>query len=165
MGKAARRFGQFDPHKPGTTYGVLDELVGYAIRRAQLVITEKFDARFGPMGITTQRFSALVLISENPGLKQTDLADLMGIARSGALAIVAALDRQGLIERGTNASDRRAQALTLSHAGAALVPDLVREVRAHDAQVTADLSDAERRDLMHLAQRIGARVQRTSVHD
>ncbi len=154
MGKRKARK-HFDPHRPVTAYGVLDELVGYAIRRAQLVITEAFDARFGALGITTQRFSALVLIAENPGLKQTELAEMMGIARSGALAIVAALEQQGWVMRGANAADQRAQALTLAPAGEEFVPRLIRQIRAFDAELTQSLSPSERDALLRLSRRIG----------
>lgn len=33
----------FVPHIPGIDYDILDELVGYALRRAQIVIYEDFD--------------------------------------------------------------------------------------------------------------------------
>jgi DNA-binding MarR family transcriptional regulator len=146
----------FDPHRSGTRYGVLDELVGYAIRRAQLVVTEAFDARFGALGITTQRSSALILIRENPGLKQTELASLMGIARSGALAIVVELERQGLVTRDASATDQRAQALFLSAHGAGFVTELTEKIREFDAEITVNLTEDERSLLLRLSRRIGA---------
>ena len=65
--------GRFEPRRPGVDYGVLDELTGYALRRAQIRMTEAFDARLGPEGITTQRFSALVLIATALILARTRL--------------------------------------------------------------------------------------------
>jgi DNA-binding MarR family transcriptional regulator len=160
MGKIRPKAQRFDPHRSGTKYGVLDELVGYAIRRAQLVLTEEFDARFRAFGMTTQRMSALVLIAENRNLKQTELADLMGIARSGVLAIVAELERQGLVTRGTNATDQRAHALCLTDRGRAFLPGLILQVRSFDNETTADLSAAERDVLMALSRRIGGAIRK-----
>ncbi|MCI3133324.1 hypothetical protein [Phenylobacterium aquaticum] len=37
----------FQPHRPGVDYGVLDELLGYEVRRAQIRVTEAFDAGWG----------------------------------------------------------------------------------------------------------------------
>jgi DNA-binding MarR family transcriptional regulator len=156
VGKTRITARSFDPHRSGTRYGVLDELAGYAIRRAQLIVTEAFDARFGALGMTTQRCSALVLIRENPGLKQTELASAMGIARSGALAIVVELERQGLVTRDACSTDQRAQALRLSAHGETFVAELIEKVRVFDAEVTADLTSDERNLLLRLSRRIGA---------
>lgn len=145
---------RFDPHRPGVRYGVLDELVGYGLRRAQIRMTEAFDARLGGLGMTTQRFSALVLIGSNPGLKQTELAAIMGIARSGALAIVQALAVQGLIERRPAPGDARAQAMFLSPAGEIRLPQIVEIVREHDRDLVRGFSTAETRALKALLERI-----------
>ena len=145
---------RFDPHRPDVDYGVLDELVGYGLRRAQIRMTEAFDARLGGLGVTTQRFSALVLINANPGLKQTRLASLMGIARSGVLAIVDALAAQGLIERRPAPGDRRAQALHLTDQGRARLPQIMRLVREHDRELTQGFSPEEIAVLRALLERI-----------
>ncbi len=145
---------RFDPHRPDVDYGVLDELVGYGLRRAQIRMTEAFDARLGGQGVTTQRFSALVLIASNPGLKQTELASIMGIARSGALAIVEALSVQGLIERRPAPGDARAQALFLSLAGEVRLPQIVEIVREHDRELVRGFSAAETLALKALLERL-----------
>ncbi len=145
---------QFDPHRPGIEYGVLDELVGYGLRRAQIRMTEAFDAQLGGLGVTTQRFSALVLIASNPGLKQTELAGVMGIARSGVLAIVEALSLQGLIERRPAPGDARAQALFLSPLGEEKLPKIVQLVREHDRELVRGFSAAEIETLKSLLERI-----------
>ena len=145
---------QFDPHRPGIESGVLDELVGSGLRRAQIRMTEAFDAQLGGLGVTTQRFSALVLIASNPGLKQTELASVMGIARSGVLAIVEALSLQGLIERRPVPGDARAQALFLSPLGEERLPQIVELVREHDRELVRGFSAAEIETLKSLLERI-----------
>src|SRR5690606_37333978 len=86
---------RFDPHVAGVEYGALDELVGYAIRRAQILIYEDFLAALEPWDITPQRFSALTLIAANADLKLTDLARILGIARSGAVQLANQLQDLG----------------------------------------------------------------------
>lgn len=151
---SGKRGERFDPHRPGVDYGLLDELAGYALRRAQIRMTEAFDARLGGMGMTTQRFSALVLIASNPGLKQTELAAIMGIARSGALAIVEALSGQALIERRPVPNDARAQALFLTAHGETMLPQIIAQVREHDRELTQGFSPAEIETLKALLERI-----------
>lgn len=154
MSKAPQSRRRFQAHQPGVDYGVLDDLAGYAVRRAQIRITEAFDAALSGQGISTQRFSALVLIAANPGLKQTELAQIMGIARSGALAIVEALEGLGLVARTPAPGDARAHALSLTETGAARLPQIVAAVKAHDRAVLGDLSTEEAATLMRLLARL-----------
>ncbi len=133
---------------------MLDELTGYAIRRAQLIVTEAFDTSLYGNNMTTQRFSALVLIKENPGLKQTDLARIMGIARSGALAIINALIEEGLVDQSVSNNDRRASALHLSRLGKNRVSKIIDKVKVHDKDITGALSAKETDELHRLLAKI-----------
>ena len=67
----------------GVEFGELELLRGYAVPRAQIPVTRTFDRALVGFGLTTQRFSALVLIARNPGRAQAELAAIMGIARTG----------------------------------------------------------------------------------
>lgn len=145
----------FVPHVPGVEYGVLDELVGYAIRRAQILIYEDFLAALAPWDITPQRFSALTIIAANPGLKSTELARILGIARSGAVQIVDQLEVLGYVTRAQAPDDRRAHCLTLTSAGRRAYAQIAEAVRAHDARISARLNADERRSLIELLGRLG----------
>lgn len=145
----------FDPHVAGVEYGALDSLVGYAIRRAQILIYEDFLAALEPWDITPQRFSALTLIASNAELKLTDLARILGIARSGAVQLVDQLQAMGYVTRRDAVADKRAYALTLTPAGRRAHASITRAVQAHDQRISAQLSDAERTQLIALLGRVG----------
>ena len=153
--RPAARGEHFDPHVAGVEYGALDSLVGYAIRRAQILIYEDFLAALEPWDITPQRFSALTLIASNAELKLTDLARILGIARSGAVQLVDQLQAMGYVTRRDAATDRRAYALTLTSAGRRAHISITRAVKAHDQRISAQLSDAEREQLIALLGRLG----------
>lgn len=153
--RPAARGEHFDPHVPGVDYGVLDELVGYAIRRAQILIYEDFLAALAPWDITPQRYSALTLIAANPDLKLTELARILGIARSGAVQLADQLQDLGYVRRHEAAKDRRAYALRLTESGRRAYADITRAVREHDARVSAGLDDGERALLVSLLGRLG----------
>jgi len=131
-------------------YGSLDTLVGYSVRRAQLAIVEAFDREFAAEGITTQRFSALVLIVRNPGLTQVQLAQVMGISAPQATVVVDALVKLGFAERRVLDHDRRARAVYPTRLGERRLPEFETQVLAHDRRVSAALTEAERRDLLRL---------------
>jgi len=142
--------GRFDPHVPGIRYGVLDELVGYSVRRAQIAIYEDFVRALAAWSFTPQRFSALTIISLNPRLKLTHLADTLGIARSGAVTLVDALAEMGYVERHPSPGDRRAYSLALTERGERDLAEITAAVREHDARVAQRLRAGEARQLMAL---------------
>ena len=54
-------------------------IVGYRLRRAQISVFQRFIALFGQLELRPAEYTMLVLISDNPGHKQTDIADALGI--------------------------------------------------------------------------------------
>ena len=140
----------FEPHVPGIDYGVLDSLLGYGVRRAQLMIYEDFVATLAPWNITPQRFSALTVVSRNAQLKLTHLARILGIARSGAVLLVDALAAMGYVERVPSPDDRRAYGLVLTPKGAEDLKAITDAVCEHDRRMGARLSPDEFRELTRL---------------
>jgi DNA-binding MarR family transcriptional regulator len=144
----------FEPHVPGVDYGVLDDLVGYGVRRAQIAIHEDFVASLAPWSFTPQRFSALTVISLNPRLKLTELADVLGIARSGAVILVDALAEMGYVERHPSPDDKRAYGLLMTPKGNEDLARITAAVRAHDARIARRLKGDEAQALMDMLNRI-----------
>ena len=145
----------FEPHVPHVDYGVLDSLVGYAIRRAQIRIYEDFVASLAEWNITPPRFSALQIIARNPQLKLTDLARILGIARSGAVLLVDALEAMELVERLPVPTDRRAYSLVLTDNGRRTLQAATDAVCAHDARIAAGLTGDEQVLLRGLLEKLG----------
>lgn len=148
--------GHFNPHLEDVEYGALDGLVGYAVRRAQLHIYEDFVRSLQAWNITPPRFSALTVIAHNPDLKLTELANILGVARSGAVLLVDTLEDMGMVERQPSPKDRRAFRLVLTAKGATTLEEITQAVTAHDARVTAHLSVEERQTLLTLLNKLAA---------
>src|SRR5690606_17208831 len=87
---------------PGVDYGPLTDLLGYCLRRAQIRIYQDFLDAMDPWSITPPRFSAMTLIRHNTGMKLTELARAMGIARSGAVEVVDSLEKLGYVRRASS---------------------------------------------------------------
>jgi DNA-binding MarR family transcriptional regulator len=139
---------------PGIQYGVLDTLLGYAVRRAQIRMYETFIAALEPWRITPPRFSALVIVSLNPGLKLTQLARIMGIARSGAVILVDALEEMGYMARMPVPEDRRAFSLVLTDKGEADLQAITQAVVKQDQEATRMLASADQATLREMLLRI-----------
>jgi DNA-binding MarR family transcriptional regulator len=140
----------FNPHVPGIDYDVLDGLIGYSIRRSQLIVYEDFIRMLAPWDITPPRFTALTIISKNPGIKPIDLAKVVGIARSGGVLLINSLEQRGLVERRPSKTDKRAVGIFLTRAGATTLREVTAVVLEQDARVSAHLSQKEQQTLLKL---------------
>ena len=113
------------PHAPETEkpidLGVLPELIGYHLRKAQLAVFQDFARAVGAGELTPGQFGALVVIDRNPGLSQTRLGQTLGIDRSTLVAVIDRLEARGLVERANAPKDRRSYALHVSNAGKVLL--------------------------------------------
>jgi DNA-binding MarR family transcriptional regulator len=139
----------FNARIEGIDYDLLEQLTGYAVRRAQLSIYEDFSAALGVQGLTPQRFSSLIIIGHNPGISQTRLAEVMGIARSGVVSIIDSFEQAGLLER-QDSGDRRSYKLQLTTEGQRQLKKYKNAVKEHDDRVTSELTEAQREQLLHL---------------
>ena len=140
----------------GIDYLDLERHFGYALRRAQVAAFEAFARASAGAGITPPRFTALVILRNNPGISQTVLGDVLGTARSGAMLLTDWLEGRGLAERRHRPDDGRAWGLYLTGKGERLLDTLRRRVRAHDRRFAARLGRREQRELMRLLGKLAA---------
>ena len=157
MRKTARRPA---PRKK-INHGVLTELVGYGLRRAQAAVFSHFLGSVGKLGVSPGQFGVLVLIKENRGLSQSALAKALGIERSTMVAVIDRLESQGLVERVTSKTDRRSYALALTPEGAELLARVTPLVRQHERQIAARLSAREKVMLMEMLERVAGAAGRS----
>lgn len=143
----------FNARIDGIEYDILDDLIGYAVRRAQISIYEDFTSSLADEGITPQRFSSLVIIENNPGISQTRLSEVMGIARSGVVAIIDKFEDAGLVERQAS-GDRRSYNLRLTKEGQKQVRRYKKAVQEHDNRIAAVLNASEKEQLRSLLSKI-----------
>ncbi|EME69655.1 MarR family transcriptional regulator [Paramagnetospirillum caucaseum] len=131
---------------------ILDDIVGYRLRRAQVVVYQDYVRAVGSLDIRPSQFAAMTIIGANPGLSQTTLAATMGIDRSGAVILIDALEGKGLASRVPSPVDRRTYAIMLTDAGQKTLAELKRRVAEHEMRITSHFTEEERvllRDLLY----------------
>lgn len=141
------------PAQPINT-GALEAFVGYNARRASLVVMGALDVPLAPLNLTPVTFSLLSLVADNPGITARQLCGSLGILPPNIVALLAGLVERGLITRLPHTSDKRAQSLHPTDAGAALRRQAQAVVQGSDNSSTAALSSAERTVLLTLLQKI-----------
>jgi DNA-binding MarR family transcriptional regulator len=112
--------GETAPVRPARV-GALGDSIGYALRRAQLASTAEFLEAMKEVDLRPTQFSVLILINENPGVRQTEVCAALGLQKANFVPLLNELERRGLAERRPGVPDRRASALHLTEAGVAIL--------------------------------------------
>ena len=133
---------------------ILEEFIGYNLKRAYMIVQTDFRRALGDEGLAPRVFSTLALVVQFPNITQSGLARLLGIERSGLVALVDELERRGFLKRTQVRGDRRVQALVATAAGKKALDETLQAVRAHEAALLSGLNASEKEMLLALLQKI-----------
>ncbi len=128
--------------------GVLNGHLGYFIRRLQVWVFQDFIRTLAPIDIRPAQYSVLVVIAANPGLSQSDLADLLGIERARLVRLLDKLERRGLTQRLSSRTDRRSHALRLTPDGQKTLKRAKMLAALHEARLAEKLGADQRRSMI-----------------
>lgn len=138
--------------------GPLADMVGYALRRAQLAVFDRVIKEFAALDLRPAQFSTLALLKHRPGLKQSEAAAALGIQRANFVALFDLLEARGLAERRPYARDRRSYALHLTPAGERLVTRAQEIEAAHERHLEQILGPDGRSQLLILLRQLVERL-------
>ncbi|HGA2316220.1 TPA: MarR family winged helix-turn-helix transcriptional regulator [Pseudomonas putida] len=142
------------PLLPAAGEVVLEDLIGYALRRAQLKLFQNLIARLSAYDLRPAQFSALAIIEQNPGLMQADLARALAIEPPQVVPMLNKLEERALAVRVRCKPDKRSYGIYLSKAGEALLKELKQIASDSDRDATSALDDEERGQLLKLLTKI-----------
>ncbi|MDT3686072.1 MAG: MarR family transcriptional regulator [Pseudorhodoplanes sp.] len=136
--------------------GRLSDQVGYLLRRASNVFSAHWALQFRDEGVTITPLQCgmLILIDENPGLTQIELARLLNVEGSTLWQLVDRLLKLGFIRRRRVPDDRRAFAIHLSSGGRRTLQHFEEGLRLHQRALLACLSDKEQGALSAMLLRV-----------
>ena len=119
--------------------GVLNEHLGYFVRRLQVWVFQDFIRRMATIDISPAQFSVLVVISANPGLSQMELATTLAIERARLVRLLHRLERRGLMQRLHSSADGRRHALRLTRDGQKILARAKTLAAQHEAALKVKL--------------------------
>jgi DNA-binding MarR family transcriptional regulator len=157
--KGARE-GRKEPAEPldeaqAVQLGELSELLGYALKRAQLKVFEDFLHCVAPVQLTPAQFSVLLLLDNNPGRNQTEIANTLGILRPNFVAMLDSLESRDLCTRVRSANDRRSHILMLTEKGRSVLARAKKLVATkHEARLNELLGPDGREALLSMLTKI-----------
>lgn len=131
--------------------GELSDLLGYALKRAQLKVFDDFLRCVSSLQLTPAQFSVLLLMERNPGRNQTEIANALGILRPNFVAMLDGLESRELCMRVRSAHDRRSHSLVLTDKGRATLARAKKLVATkHEARLNEVLGPANRAALLQM---------------
>lgn len=134
--------------------GILPQLLGYNLRRAQIALWRDFTSTVGQGEVRPGLFSLLMLVEANPGIAQVDIAHQLDVDKATIVSLVDRLERRQWVRRERSRLDRRRQGIFLTPVGRRGLKTLRRNMLAHEKRFTSRFTPAELRQLISMLRRI-----------
>lgn len=123
----------------------LDASVGYRLKQAASALRTAMDTVLRPLGLTVPQYSCLELLSQRPGLSNSELARGAFVTRQSMNVLLQGLERDGLVSRPDQAPSGRALPTELTTSGrkklraaSAIVKTVENQMRAGLTQTDTD---------------------------
>jgi DNA-binding MarR family transcriptional regulator len=123
----------------------LDRSPSHLLHRAVQLALDIYAEELGAGGLTQRQFAVLAAAAEQDGATQTDLVRATGIDRSTMAEMAARLIAKGLLERQRSTLDARANAVSLTEAGRAVLEMARPKMAAADARLLKLIAGGGRR--------------------
>lgn len=121
--------------------------VGYALKRATSALRAAMDAQLRELGLSVPQYACLELLAARPGLSNAELARGVFVSRQATHQLLTGLTRTGLVDVH---GDGRAQRLTPTERGSALLAAASENVRRIERDMLATLSADQQQELLTL---------------
>jgi DNA-binding MarR family transcriptional regulator len=148
--------GAADVRTAAAELGPLGDMVGYALRRAQLAVFDEAIKAFAKLDLRPAQYCVLALLGHRPGMKQSEVAAALGIQRANFVTLLDGLESRGLAQRSAIPNDRRSYALHLTPDGERLLRRANALVATLEARLDAKLGPGGRAQLLDLLARLVA---------
>jgi len=129
--------------------GFARSYLAYLLARASFIVSNEFHARLGAWKLTVPEWRVLACLMEVEGLSVGELAAMALMKQPRLTKVLDRMARDGLLKRSTTADDRRRVTLHLTAEGRARVAPVLVAAKAHETELLAQFTDAERATIKH----------------
>lgn len=105
----------------------IDTCIGFIANKAGKKLGDAFNERLMPFGITRIQWVAMYYLLNNKNLIQRLLGDKMDIKESTVVRLIDRMEKDDLVERTKDSSDRRVTYLNLTEKGKNKIEELIIE--------------------------------------
>ena len=127
---------------------------GYLVNHVARIFERGLSSRIKPLGLSTGTFPALLELWEEDGLSQKQLVARLDIEQANMANTLTLMERDGLIRRQTDETDRRVQRIWLTDAARDKQTAAIAAANATNAQALAALTADEQDQFAALLRKI-----------
>jgi DNA-binding MarR family transcriptional regulator len=119
-----------------------------------------FECYLAKHGMSQGKFTVLMILNRNPdeGMNPSELADRAGVTRATMTGLLEGLEREKLISRQGDRSDRRRAVVRLSAASRKMLDGMLPDYYSRLHDLMADLTEDDKATLTGLLTKIAQRV-------
>ncbi|MDH5187396.1 MAG: MarR family transcriptional regulator [Rhodospirillaceae bacterium] len=117
--------------------------IGYLLSIAQKLTMAMLADRLSPLGVTPAQWQVLVVLWEEDGIVQRDIAERMVIEQATLTRTLDRMERDGFVERRPDEQDRRRTRVFVTERGFGLINTLVPEALKVLGAITDGFNDEE----------------------
>ncbi|MBY6367721.1 MarR family winged helix-turn-helix transcriptional regulator [Rhodococcoides corynebacterioides] len=121
----------------------LEASVGYLLKEAATALRLAMEQVLRPLDLTVTRYSCLELLSQRPGLSNSDLARGAFVTRQSMNVLLRAMEADGEVVRPDQASIGKVLPARLTPAGAATLAAASAAVRGVEERMLSGLDDVD----------------------
>ena len=122
---------------------MIEDSLGYLINRTARAFANRLAADLRPFDVGIGQWAVLLHLWGNDGMTQAQLARRVAIEQPTMVRTIDRMERDGLVTRTPDPSDRRAMRITLTERGWKLRDDLVPLAAKVNMAATEGLTDEE----------------------
>jgi DNA-binding MarR family transcriptional regulator len=119
--------------------------LGFLVVRIAEAVDRAFVDALTDLGLKPRHLRLLVLVDRTPRLSQRELARQLGVDAGNLIAVLDALEADGVLRRVRDEADRRQRLVTLTPAGDRLLQSALRATAAVEEEIFGALSATRRR--------------------
>ena len=130
------------PERQSRAPAFSDQLLPYLLARASHIVSAEFYGRLKRRGVPVRRWRLLGLLWDREAMTIGELARGILIEQSSTTRLVDRAAADGLVEKFTDARDRRRVLVRITPAGRDYIADLVADAAQADRTIAAEIDEA-----------------------
>ena len=127
----------------------LDTSLGYLLKEAASALRAAMEDVLRPLGMTITHYSCLELLSQRPGLSNSDLARGAFVTRQSMNVLLQSLERDGIVTRPDAAPVGKALPTRLTEKGRQTLEEASAAVRSVERRMLSGMTEAEQAAALH----------------
>ncbi|AZS39239.1 putative HTH-type transcriptional regulator [Microbacterium oxydans] len=121
----------------------LDTSLGYLLKEASSALRTAMEEVLRPLGMTITHYSCLELLSQRPGLSNSDLARGAFVTRQSMNVLLQALEREGFVTRPSEAPVGKTLPARLTERGRESLATATAAVRSVEVRMLSGMTQEE----------------------